>query len=446
MGKYFGTDGVRGVANMTLTNEMVYRIGRYIAYYYRQRGKKKIVIAKDTRLSSSMFEASLLSGITASGCDAYLLGYTSTPALAYVSAHETFACGVMISASHNPYTDNGIKIFGDRGLKIGSEIEKEVEKYMDGELTIPCALAEDIGRVYNYPEGVQHYLTWLQEKYPLDLSSFRIALDLCNGGSITTAPTIFKALGGHVDCFNAVANGTNINDHCGSTHIKGLQEIMRSGRYDIGFAFDGDADRVLAVDHTGELVDGDALMYVLAKYYHEHKSLAHNTLVMTVMSNIGLKKALHRQGIQYAITAVGDKNVVDCMLQKGYLLGGEQSGHIINAQDSYFGDGVKTALNILEVMLSEKKLLRELCQDFCSYPQLLQNVKVAHKEEVLQDQDIQALLQEISTCLGENGRILVRPSGTEALIRVMVEAESEELCRHYVEKVVQQITKKGFSY
>ena len=445
MGRYFGTDGVRGEANKVLTAEMAYRIGQYLGSYFNKNGKGRILIGKDTRLSSDMFESALSCGITEMGGDAYLLGFTTTPCLACLVAHEDFDCGVMISASHNPYYDNGIKIFGTDGLKIKDDMEAPIEDYMDHLFELEKAQRDNIGHIYNYQEGVNHYVDWICEKYPSDLSSLNILLDLCNGGASFTARKIFEKLHANITVINEEPNGTNINFGCGSTHLESLKEGISKGHYDIGFAFDGDADRVLALDAQGVLIDGDKIIYILACYLKSLDALKGNSVVATVMSNIGLKKALDRASIGYDIVSVGDKNVVEDMRLKDYMIGGEQSGHIINSYSGYFGDGVKTALNVLEVMLVKNKSIDELCSDVIIYPQELLNIKVVDKNVVLKDIDINNKIAEIEKLLASNGRILVRPSGTEPLIRVMTEAENLELCHKYNQEVIDLIKEKGYA-
>ena len=445
MGRYFGTDGVRGEANKNLKVSSVYRIGRYLGNYYAKNGKGKIVIGKDTRLSSSMFENALACGIAESGSDTLLAGYCTTPCLAYLVGSEDFDCGIMISASHNPFYDNGIKIFGTDGLKIRDDMEDPIEDYMDGKFELPVATKEEIGTIEYYPQGVEHYVDWIVKTYPTDLSSYSILLDLCNGGSCFTAPQIFKRLGAKVTIINDDPDGLNINTNCGSTHLESIQKAMKEGQYDIGFAFDGDADRVLAVDPQGEVVDGDKIMYLLAKQLKAEGKLKGNRLVTTVMSNIGLKKALEAAGIEYEIVAVGDKNVVECMRANDYVVGGEQSGHIINSYSALFGDGVKTALNVLEVMAKNNCDINTLSDPVKVYPQLLINVRVKDKTVVLNDEEICAKIEEVAKALGDNGRILVRPSGTEPLIRVMTEAETDELCEQYDNAVIELIKAKGYA-
>ncbi len=441
MGKYFGTDGIRGVANEGLTIDIAYKVGSFLADYYKGQ---KICIGKDTRLSSSMFESALALGISAHGGKAYLLGYTSTPCLAYVVSHEDFACGIMISASHNPYHDNGIKIFDKSGLKLDAGIEKKIEDYIDSKEELPLAKNEAIGSIIDYHEGVEDYLSWLDGLFDYDLSDMKIALDLANGSSCFTAERALAKKGASLSIIHDQPDGININNNCGSTHLNSLKEHVKNGDFDIAFAFDGDADRVLVIDHNGEEVDGDKIMYVLAKYLKKHGLLENNTLVTTVMSNIGLYKALDRANIAYDIVSVGDKNVADSMVKNDFAIGGEQSGHIINKHHGLFGDGLKTAMNILAVIKESNQSIEELCEDVKIYPQLLINQRVKDKNIVLNDDEIKKLIDKIAKELGSDGRILVRPSGTEPLIRVMVEADSKEKCHDLVYQVIDLINAKGY--
>lgn len=444
MGRYFGTDGIRGQANNTLTLETGLKVGRYLGYYYSKEGRGKIVIGKDTRLSSSMFENALSAGISSSGCDVYLAGYCSTPCLAYLVGEGNFNCGVMISASHNPYGDNGIKIFGGNGLKIGDDVEALIEDYIDGLTSVEYQLDDKIGQVYEYKEGVRLYQDWLLKTYPTSLKGKNFIVDLANGSNCYTAKYVLNKLGCNARYLNDAPNGININNGCGSTHLEMLKEETKKGNYDMGFAFDGDADRVLFTDENGEEVDGDKIMYLLSKYFKAQGRLNGNAMVTTVMSNIGLFKSLDAKGIGYEITPVGDKNVVDCMLKNDYVVGGEQSGHIIIKHDSNFGDGLKTALAVCEALNYYGCSLREAVKEVKIYPQLLVNQRVKDKKTVLDDEEIKALIKEIGDRLGNNGRILVRPSGTEPLIRVMVEAESDEICHDEVYKVIDLIVNKGY--
>ena len=443
MGRYFGTDGIRGVANEGLTPEIAFKVGAYLASYFRAEGQAKIVIGKDTRLSSTLLESALVTGISAYGGEAYLLGYTSTPCLAYNAMNNGFKCGIMISASHNPYYDNGIKVFAANGLKLDASIENQIEDYIDGKVTLNRVTHAHIGRIFNYSEGVDNYCEWVGSLFDIDLSGLKIALDLANGSNCFTAERVLKAKGANLTIINNQPNGLNINTNCGSTHLGMLIDLMKEGHNDIGFAFDGDADRVLIVDKNGEVVDGDAIMFVLAKYLKANGHLKDDVVVTTVMSNIGLYKAFDQN--DYEQVAVGDKNVVESMSRNGYCLGGEQSGHIINSNHCLFGDGLKTAMNVLEVITKEGKTINELTEGLMIYPQLLVNETVKDKKIVLNDLDIRNKINEIAKELGDNGRILVRPSGTEPLIRVMVEAETQDICHEYVYQVIDLIKSKGYS-
>lgn len=445
MGKYFGTDGVRGVANETLTIEMAFRIGRYLGNYAKLNGKGRIVVGKDTRLSSSMFENILSGGIVASGCDAFQIGYCSTPCLAYVAEHDDFDLGVMISASHNPYYDNGIKVFSNDGVKFKEEILLKVEEYMDNPVGIEYKSKDDIGLIYLYPEGLTHYEDWIKKLYPNDLSKFNILIDCANGSNSHIAYPVLLDLGCNVTPINCNPNGKNINNGCGSTHLESLKSEIVKGKYDIGFAFDGDADRVLAVDGNGDEINGDKIMYVLAKYFKANNLLDKDMLVVTGYSNVGLHSACEKLGIKRTIVDNGDKYVLECMLNEGYSLGGEQSGHIIIKKDCNFGDGLKTALCLLSALSYFNQSISEVCADLKIYPQLLVNQKVKDKNIVLQDEDITNKIEEIRNLLGSNGQILVRASGTEPLVRVMTEAENDELCNKYVYEVINLIKDKGYA-
>ena len=444
MGKYFGTDGVRGVANETLTIDMAFRIGRYLGNYAKQTAKGKIVIGKDTRLSSSMFENVLASGIAASGCDAFLIGYCSTPCLAYVAQYDEFDLGVMISASHNPYCDNGIKVFSNDGVKFKEEILLKVEEYMDNPVGIDYATHENIGQIYLYPEGLNHYEDWIKKLYPNNLNGVKILLDCANGSNSAIAYPVLSDLGANVSYINVNPNGTNINNGCGSTHLESLKKEIVKADYDIGFAFDGDADRLIAVDKNGNEINGDKIMYVLSKYLKDNNLLENNTLVVTGYSNVGLHKALEKLNINREVVDNGDKYVLECMLNKNYALGGEQSGHIIIKKDSNFGDGLKTALCLLNALNYYHQDIIEATKDIKIYPQLLVNVKVKDKNVVLKDSDITSKIEEIRNKLSNNGQILVRASGTEPLIRVMVEAENDDICKQYVSAVTDLIKNKGY--
>lgn len=449
MGKYFGTDGFRGEANVTLTVEDAYKVGRFLGWYYGQKTKAdrcRVVIGKDTRRSSYMFEYSLVSGLTASGADVYLLHVTTTPSVSYVVRTEEFDCGIMISASHNPYYDNGIKVINGRGEKLEEETIEKIESYLDGEMgEIPFAKRDAIGRTVDYAAGRNRYIGYLISLATRSFKNMRVGLDCANGSASAIAKNVFDALGAETHVINNTPDGLNINTNCGSTHIEGLQKYVVENHLDVGFAYDGDADRCLAVDSEGKLVDGDKILYVCGKYMKEQGTLVNNTVVTTVMSNFGLYKAFERDGISYEKTAVGDKYVYENMSQNGHCLGGEQSGHIIFSKHATTGDGILTSLKLMEVILEKKETLAKLADEVQIYPQVLKNVRVKDKEAAQADRDVQAEVQKVSNALGDTGRILVRPSGTESLIRVMVEAPTDEICGKYVAQVVEMIEKKGLA-
>ena len=449
MGKYFGTDGFRGEANVTLTVEDAYKVGRFLGWYYGQKTKAdrcRVVIGKDTRRSSYMFEYSLVSGLTASGADVYLLHVTTTPSVSYVVRTEEFDCGIMISASHNSYYDNGIKVINGRGEKLAEETIEKIESYLDGEMgEIPFAKRDAIGRTVDYAAGRNRYIGYLISLATRSFKNMRVGLDCANGSASAIAKNVFDALGAETHVINNTPDGLNINTNCGSTHIEGLQKYVVENHLDVGFAYDGDADRCLAVDSEGKLVDGDKILYVCGKYMKEQGTLVNNTVVTTVMSNFGLYKAFEREGISYEKTAVGDKYVYENMSQNGHCLGGEQSGHIIFSKHATTGDGILTSLKLMEVILEKKETLAKLADEVQIYPQVLKNVRVKDKEAAQADRDVQAEVQKVSDALGDTGRILVRPSGTEPLIRVMVEAPTDEICGKYVAQVVEMIEKKGLA-
>ena len=449
MGKYFGTDGFRGEANVTLTVENAYKVGRFLGWYYGQKTKAdrcRVVIGKDTRRSSYMFEYSLVSGLTASGADVYLLHVTTTPSVSYVVRTEEFDCGIMISASHNSYYDNGIKVINGRGEKLEEETIEKIESYLDGEMgEIPFAKRDAIGRTVDYAAGRNRYIGYLISLATRSFKNMRVGLDCANGSASAIAKNVFDALGAETHVINNTPDGLNINTNCGSTHIEGLQKYVVENHLDVGFAYDGDADRCLAVDSEGKLVDGDKILYVCGKYMKEQGTLVNNTVVTTVMSNFGLYKAFEREGISYEKTAVGDKYVYENMSQNGHCLGGEQSGHIIFSKHATTGDGILTSLKLMEVILEKKETLAKLADEVQIYPQVLKNVRVKDKEAAQADRDVQAEVQKVSDALGDTGRILVRPSGTEPLIRVMVEAPTDEICGKYVAQVVEMIEKKGLA-
>ena len=442
--KYFGTDGFRGEANVDLNVMHAYKVGRFLGWYYGQEHKARIIIGKDTRRSSYMFEDALAAGLTASGADVYLLHVTPTPSVSYVVRTEQFDCGIMISASHNPYYDNGIKVINGSGHKLEAEIEEKIEEYIDRQKDdLPLATREHIGCTVDYAIGRHRYIGYLMSLATRSFKNIRVGLDCANGSSYSVAKGVFDALGAKTYTIGMDPDGTNINDGCGSTHIGKLQAFVKENNLDIGFAYDGDADRCLAVDDKGEVIDGDAILYLCGCYLKEKGELNNNTVVTTVMSNLGLYKALDKKGISYEKTAVGDKYVNANMVENGHSLRGEQKGHIILIKYAETGDGVLTSLMLMEVMLEKKAKLSELRKELKIYPQLLKNVRVADKPAARQDEDVLAAVQKVEKALGGEGRILLRESGTEPVIRVMVEAGTEELCRQYVEEVVAALHKKG---
>ena len=439
MGKYFGTDGFRGEANVDLTVEHAYKVGRFLGWYYGQKAgdhRCRVVIGKDTRRSSYMFEYSLVSGLTASGADVYLLHVTTTPSVSYVVRTEGFECGIMISASHNPYYDNGIKVINERGEKLEEEVIEKIESYLDGEIgEIPFAKRDHIGCTVDFSAGRNRYIGYLISIATRSFKNMRVGLDCANGSSFSIAKNVFDALGAETYVLS--------NTNCGSTHIGRLMQFVKEKRLDVGFAYDGDADRCLAVDEKGELVDGDKIMYICGKYMKEQGTLVNNTIVTTIMSNFGLYKALEREGIAYEKTAVGDKYVYENMAQNGHCLGGEQSGHIIFSKNATTGDGILTSLKVMEVILEKKQTLGKLASEIEIYPQVLKNVKVKSKAEAQEDKDVQAEVQKVADALGDTGRILLRQSGTEPVIRVMVEAETDAVCEKYVDQVIDVMKAKG---
>lgn len=444
MGKYFGTDGFRGEANVVLTVEHAFKVGRYLGWYFGQDHKARIVIGKDTRRSSYMFEYALAAGLTASGADAYLLHVTTTPSVSYVVRTEDFDCGLMISASHNPYYDNGIKVINSEGHKMEAEVEAKIEAYIDGEIDeIPLATKENIGRTVDYAAGRNRYIGHLISLATRSFKDMRVGLDCANGSASSVAKSVFDALGAKTYVINNEPNGVNINTNCGSTHIEVLQEYVKEKHLDIGFAYDGDADRCIAVDENGNVVDGDRIMYVCGKYLMEQGKLKDNTIVTTIMSNLGLYKACDKIGMKYEQTAVGDKYVYENMLKNGYVLGGEQSGHIIFSKHARTGDGILTSLMVMEAIIEKKQTLGTLADEVKIFPQLLKNVRVKDKKTALDNAAVQAAVEKTAEELGTDGRILVRESGTEPVIRVMVEAASDEICEKYVDSVVKVIESEG---
>lgn len=459
MGRYFGTDGFRGEANVILTADKAYKVGRFIGWYYNQlrvgseaKGPARIVIGKDTRRSSYMFEYSLISGIVASGADAYMLHVTTTPSVSYITRVDAFDCGIMISASHNPYYDNGIKLISGTGEKMDDDTISYIEDYIDGRLAIfgrswdeiPFATGENIGRTIDYVSGRNRYIGYLISLGMFSFKGIRVGLDCANGSAWSIAKAVFDALGATTYVINAEPNGFNINKDSGSTHIEGLKRLVLEKQLDIGFAFDGDADRCLCVDEKGNIITGDHILYIYARYMKERGVLLDGKVVTTVMSNFGLYKAFDELGIEYEKTAVGDKYVYECMAKHGYKLGGEQSGHIIFSKYASTGDGILTSLKVMQAVIDSKKSLSELCSPLKIYPQILVNVRVKSKQEVNSDPEVSRAVSEASELLGTRGRILVRESGTEPLIRVMAEAETYELCQSCVDMIVGVIRARGY--
>ena len=449
MGKYFGTDGFRGEANVNLTVEHAYKVGRFLGWYYGKQAKGdrcRVVIGKDTRRSSYMFEYSLAAGLTASGADTYLLHVTTTPSVSHVIRTEDFDCGIMISASHNPYYDNGIKVMNGNGEKLEESVITEIEKYLDGEMEeIPLAKRENIGRTQDFAAGRNRYIGYLISIATRSFKGKKVGLDCSNGSASSVAKSVFDALGADTYVINDKPDGLNINRGCGSTHIGELQKFVKEKGLDVGFAYDGDADRCLAVDENGNVVDGDLILYICGKYMKEQGLLRNNKIVTTVMSNLGLYKALDREGIGYEKTAVGDKYVYENMSKTGNCLGGEQSGHIIFSKHATTGDGILTSLMIMEVILEKKMSLSRLAEPVKIYPQLLQNVRVADKKTARENPEVIKAVDNVAAELGDEGRILVRESGTEPVIRVMVEAATDELCAKYVAQVVDVMKAEGLA-
>ena len=465
MGRYFGTDGFRGEANINLTADHAYKVGRFLGWYYNEKraraveegraakeGSARIVIGKDTRRSSYMFEYALVAGLVASGADAYMLHVTTTPSVAYIARVDDFDCGIMISASHNPYYDNGIKLINDQGEKMDEETISLVEDYLDGKLVafgqewpeLPFAHKEKIGCTVDYVSGRNRYIGYLISLGMYSFRGVKVGLDCANGSSWNIAKAVFDALGADTYVINNQPNGLNINNDAGSTHIEGLQKFVVEKGLDVGFAYDGDADRCLCVDEKGNVVSGDHILYIYGRYMKERGKLVTNTVVTTVMSNFGLYKAFDELGIDYAKTKVGDKYVYEYMQQSGARIGGEQSGHIIFSKYASTGDGILTSLKMMEVMMARKKPMSELAAPLKIYPQVLKNVRVTDKTAAQNDAAVQAKVAQVGEMLGDTGRILVRESGTEPLLRVMVEAPEEETCQKYVDEVVAILQEKGY--
>ena len=444
MGKYFGTDGFRGEANVDLTVEHAFKVGRFLGWYFGKDHKAQIVIGKDTRRSSYMFEYSLVAGLTASGADVYLLHVTTTPSVSYVVRTENFDCGIMISASHNPFYDNGIKIINGNGQKMDADVEAQIEQYIDDDKPkIPYAVREKVGRTVDFSAGRNRYIGYLISIPTRSFKNYRVGLDCANGSASSVAKSVFDALGAKTYVINNEPDGTNINTNCGSTHIEVMQKFVKEKHLDVGFAYDGDADRCIAVDHLGNVIDGDLIMYVCGKYMMERGKLENNTIVTTVMSNLGLYKACDRAGIRYEQTAVGDKYVCENMMANGHSLGGEQSGHIIFSKHATTGDGILTSLMVMEVMIEKKLPLNILASEVTIYPQILKNVRVSNKATARNNAAVKEVIAQVAEELGSDGRILVRESGTEPVIRVMVEAKKDAICREMVDKVINVMDKEG---
>lgn len=445
MGKYFGTDGFRGEANVTLTVEHAYKVGRFLGWYFgkdKQDQKAHIVIGKDTRLSSYMFEYSLVAGLVASGADAYLLHVTTTPSVSYIARVDEFDCGIMISASHNPYYDNGIKLINSDGEKMSQDVIDQIEKYLDGEIEIPFALKDNIGKTVDYVNGRNRYMGYLIGLAEYSFKGFEVGIDAANGSAWALAKAVFDALGAHTYVIHAEPNGLNINEDSGSTHMEALQKLVVDKGLDIGLAFDGDADRCLAVDEHGNILTGDHIIYMYAKYMKSKGTLKDNTVVATVMSNLGFFKALEAEGIDCVVTDVGDKNVYAAMVKDDYRLGGEQSGHIILSKFATTGDGLITAIKLMEVIIASKKSVGTLASGMKEYPQILINVKVADKNAAMENEEVLAEVKKTEELLAGDGRVLVRKSGTEPLVRVMVEAKDNVTCCEMAEHLAEFIKNK----
>ena len=443
MGKYFGTDGFRGEANKNLTVEHAFKIGRYLGWHFGQNHKAKVVIGKDTRRSSYMFESALCAGLTASGADAYLLHVTTTPSVSYVARADDFDCGIMISASHNPYYDNGIKLINSNGEKMDEQLLDAIEAYIDDGTDLPYAEREKIGRTVDYAAGRNRYIGYLISLATRSYKDYRIGLDCANGSTWQMAKSVFDALGADTYVINNHPDGLNINVDCGSTHIERLRDFVLQNRLDVGFAFDGDADRCLAVDEKGNVVNGDHILYVCAKYMMERGTFGNSKVVTTIMSNMGLYKALDALGIGYEKTAVGDKYVAENMRQNGHLIGGEQSGHIIFGRLANTGDGILTAIKVMETITETKQPLSVLASGMTMYPQKLKNVVVTDKDETLNCAEVKAAVAKVEADLGDEGRVVLRKSGTEPLLRVMVEAGTQELCEQKVDEIIAAMQAAG---
>ncbi|MBE6667113.1 MAG: phosphoglucosamine mutase [Ruminococcaceae bacterium] len=455
MGKYFGTDGFRGEAGISLTSEHAYKIGRFLGWYYAEKNQRKVraVIGKDTRRSSYMLEYAIAAGLTSSGADAYILHVTTTPSVSYAVASDDFDCGIMISASHNPYYDNGIKLVNRKGEKIDDTTIEHIELYLDGRLSelgitdedIPFASGEKLGRIIDYAEGRNRYIGYLISLSRYSFKPFKVGLDCANGSAWMIAKSVFDALGAKTYAIGVSPDGTNINRETGSTHIESLSRHVKENHLDLGFAFDGDADRCIAVDENGDVVNGDHILYILAKHMRSQGELSNNTVVTTIMSNLGLYKALDAEGIDYEQTTVGDRYVYENMQKNSHCLGGEQSGHVILSKYATTGDGILTAIKVMEAVISSKQSLSKLASPVYMLPQITRNIRVADKAAVRNNAQVQKAVEEVRLSIGDSGRILLRESGTEPVIRVMVEAPTDELCSLYADKVLQIIRSEGLA-
>ena len=443
MGKYFGTDGFRGEANVDLTVDHAFKIGRFIGHRFSQSRPGKVVIGKDTRRSSYMFEYALCAGLTASGADAYLLHVTTTPSVSYIVRADDFDCGIMITASHNPFQDNGIKLINSNGDKMEESFIDELEEYLDSDRVLPFAQRQMIGKTVDYAAGRNRYIGYLISLATRSYKGFRIGLDCANGSTWQMAKSIFDALGADTYVIGNRPDGLNVNVECGATHPETLRQYVLNNHLDIGFSFDGDADRCIAVDEKGNIVNGDAIMYICAKYMQEHSMLGNSKVVTTIMSNLGLYKALDRLGIGYEKRAVGDKYVAENMREYGHLIGGEQSGHIIFARYANTGDGLLTAIKVMEVVTETKQPLSILAEEITAYPQLLRNVEVTDKAETMDCEEVREAVRNVEESLGSDGRVVLRPSGTEPVLRVMVEALTDELCEEKVNEIIEAMRKAG---
>ena len=443
MGKYFGTDGFRGEANKDLTVEHAFKIGRYLGWYHGRDHKAKVLIGKDTRRSSYMFESALCAGLTASGADAYLLHVTSTPSVSYITKADDFDCGIMISASHNPYYDNGIKLINSDGEKMEESLLEGIEAYLDSNESLPYCQGDKIGRTVDYAAGRNRYIGYLISLATRSYKNYKVGLDCANGSTWQMAKSVFDALGADTYVIANRPDGLNINVDCGSTHIQNLSRFVVENGLDVGFAFDGDADRCLAVDEKGNIINGDHILYVCAKFIQEKGRLESSKVVTTIMSNMGLYKALDQLGIGYEKTAVGDKYVAENMRQNGHILGGEQSGHIIFGRYATTGDGLLTAIKIMECMTETKQPLSALASGMTMYPQKMKNVVVTDKDETLADPLVLAAVEQVEQDLGSEGRVVLRKSGTEPLLRVMVEAGTDALCEEKVDQIIAAMEKAG---